>query len=279
MIGLVRRRGAADIPAAFKGSRLRDKAERLARLFFEAQATGKFEFDSSQWKPAKDALKLDTHGKCAYCEAPTSVVAHGDVEHFRPKSIYWWLAFFYDNYLFSCQICNQNFKGDNFPLTGAREQPPAMPASHPTGAALTALVDLLTHDPQSASDDDLRQRWAAEDADLVDPYLQNPEPLFRYEVDVNNEEVWIRSAGGARADRAIAASEKYLGLNREELRRERFVMYAPLAAFGQLLSIPGLPATARQMSEAEVVRMQAASEPFAGMRRFFARIWGLPPAA
>jgi hypothetical protein len=51
-------------------------------------------------------------------EATTKQVAHGDVEHYRPKSIYWWLAYCYDNYLVSCQICNEVFKRDKFPIAG-----------------------------------------------------------------------------------------------------------------------------------------------------------------
>lgn len=63
-------------------------------------------FVSSRWGKAKPQLLKESSGKCAYCETPTSVVAFGDVEHYRPKSKYWWLAYCYDNYLASCQICN-----------------------------------------------------------------------------------------------------------------------------------------------------------------------------
>jgi hypothetical protein len=251
----------------------------LAKIFFDGQLSGKLEFDSAQWKPAKAALKQDTYGKCAYCEAPTSVVAHGDVEHFRPKSIYWWLAFCFDNYLYSCQICNQSFKGDNFPVFGVQQAAPEMPAALPQGEMLETLLGQLTHDPQFLSDATLQERWGPEEAHLVHPYLEDPARLFRYEVDGANEEIWIRSAGSERADRAMEASERYLGLNREELRRERFIMYAPLAAFGQILAVPELPSLARERSEAEILRMQAPSEPYAGMQRFFARSWGLPALA
>ena len=48
----------------------------------------KHEFKSYVWKAAKDQLKTETGGKCAYCEAPTTLVAYGDVEHYRPKSVY-----------------------------------------------------------------------------------------------------------------------------------------------------------------------------------------------
>ena len=70
--------------------------------------------DSGVWRRAKAHLKAETHGKCAYCESSTSTVAYGDVEHFRPKSVYWWLAYCYDNFSYSCQLCNQLYKKATF---------------------------------------------------------------------------------------------------------------------------------------------------------------------
>ena len=37
------------------------------------------------------------------------------VEHYRPLAIYPELAMQYDNYLWSCDICNRSHKGDRFP--------------------------------------------------------------------------------------------------------------------------------------------------------------------
>ena len=62
------------------------------------------EFISHRWNEAKKQLLAETRDKCAYCEPPISVVAFGDIEHYRPKSIYWWLAYCYDN--FSCSMSN-----------------------------------------------------------------------------------------------------------------------------------------------------------------------------
>ena len=81
-------------------------------------------------KSVKNALKKDQHGKCAFCEAKVEHIAHGDVEHFRPKKGfrqsstddlgrpgYYWLAYAWGNLFFACQICNQRHKGNLFPLT------------------------------------------------------------------------------------------------------------------------------------------------------------------
>jgi len=233
-------------------------------------------YKSSAWKPAKAALRRETHDKCAYCEASTAVTAHGDVEHFRPKSLYWWLAYCYDNYLFSCQICNQSYKGDNFPVLGARMTGISLPGTCPSaGSDRQALVDALSWDSSALDDDTVRARWMVEDADLVHPCFEDPEPLIRYEVDPVNEEVWLRSAGGVRADRFVGASAAFLGINREELRRDRHRMYRSMLVLKTVLE-RDIPTDLQRDIEAEILNLQSAAQPYAGMHRYFARVWGLP---
>ena len=89
MIKLTR---TTESPAGFAGEQRIEKNLALIRL---RQDGGKA--DSGVWRRAKAHLKEETRGKCAYCESTTSTVAYGDVEHFRPKSVYWWLAYCYDN--------------------------------------------------------------------------------------------------------------------------------------------------------------------------------------
>ena len=103
MIPLVRDRGT--IHANFHGQKKRDFEEDLVCDRRQALRDDvKQKFASGRWKEAKPQLLAETFGKCAYCEAPTHEVAFGDVEHYRPKSEYWWLAYNYDNYLASCQL-------------------------------------------------------------------------------------------------------------------------------------------------------------------------------
>ena len=56
----------------------------------------------------KNALKDETHQKCAYCEAKVTDVSHGDIEHIVPKSLNKEKTFEWENLTFSCQVCNQN---------------------------------------------------------------------------------------------------------------------------------------------------------------------------
>lgn len=64
----------------------------------------------------KEKLKEIFQHKCAFCETNTYAGAHKDVEHFRPKKLYYWLSYEWSNLLLSCQICNRDNKRTRFPL-------------------------------------------------------------------------------------------------------------------------------------------------------------------
>ncbi len=53
----------------------------------------------------KSALKTTYHGKYAYCEQDVSDHFF-HIEHYRPKSVYYWLAYSWDNLLVCCDKCN-----------------------------------------------------------------------------------------------------------------------------------------------------------------------------
>jgi uncharacterized protein (TIGR02646 family) len=54
--------------------------------------------------------------KCAYCETR---IEQSHVEHYRPKSKYFWLAYSWDNLLLACSTCNTH-KSDHFDISGAQ---------------------------------------------------------------------------------------------------------------------------------------------------------------
>jgi len=86
----------------------------------------------------KAQLEACHHGKCCYCETVIpQPYAYSHVEHWRPKSSsrqerdeervrpgYYWLAYSWDNLLWSCAFCNSS-KSDLFPL-----EDPAARARH-----------------------------------------------------------------------------------------------------------------------------------------------------
>ena len=102
---------------------------RNARAYNSGQK--KFDFDSNVYahKTVKAALRKAQHDKCCFCESKVTHISYGDVEHFRPKagarqksgaklerSGYYWLAYEWSNLFLSCQLCNQRYKENLFPL-------------------------------------------------------------------------------------------------------------------------------------------------------------------
>lgn len=71
----------------------------------------------SHWRePDVRGALIAMHGQvCAYCQGGLPHNDSGDVEHFRPKSEYWWLAYDFGNYLLSCSRCNRICKQKEFP--------------------------------------------------------------------------------------------------------------------------------------------------------------------
>lgn len=268
MIHLDRVRSTQTIPASFRGKLRVSKA--LTLLVNPGKAR---QFDSKYWKKAKDQLKAESFGKCAYCEAPTSLVAYGDVEHFRPKSIYWWLAYCYDNYLFSCQICNQQYKKDSFPLRdGAERLAEPVLAPGATETARETFVQGMSPDPfvesQGMAWADFAGVCRNEQALLLNPYVDHPEQHFAWEADSVLKSVYLRPRIGASQDIHDAA-ERYFGLNRTELLLERWKVYAELETFRAVLASGLLQGDIKQQVEAQIRQMMQADAPFSGMCRFF----------
>lgn len=134
------------------------------------------------WCDIKPYLSELSHGKCWYCESRTQLGVSA-VDHFRPKNGdearvghkgYWWLAFDWKNYRFSCAYCNSRMteeteggKWDHFPLLN-----PAERASENNRAADERPCLL---DPLDPSDPDLL--WFNEEG--------MPEPRYTEQEDVD----------------------------------------------------------------------------------------------
>jgi hypothetical protein len=238
--------------------------------------------DSAVWKAAKPQLKAESFGKCAYCEAPTSTVAHGDVEHFRPKDIYWWLAYCYFNYAYGCQVCNQSNKGTKFPLKtgGAPIAPPAKPTPL-DDTTIAALIDAVVPNPLEAPGAALiafRKAIADEGGLLVDPYEDTPETFFRYSVKTGTKEVHIAPAAttGKPLLRSNATID-VLGLNREELVGHRYKIYSTLE-LARVVFASTDPAT-KKLAEDLLRDAMSPDSDHSGMARYFVlKKWKLPIA-
>ena len=71
-------------------------------------------------KSVKNILKKIYNNKCAYCE-DTLLNKYGHIEHYRPKSLYFWLAYSWSNLLPICEMCNIA-KSNYFNILGERSK-------------------------------------------------------------------------------------------------------------------------------------------------------------
>ena len=208
---MIRIRKPAEPPAVLRtrglAETVRCKAAYEANSAAYEAGTAKLSFDDGIYghSAVKESLVLAQHGKCAFCEAKLTHVAYGDVEHFRPKGGYrqhgadplgrpgyYWLAYEWSNLYLSCQLCNQRFKKNAFPLADAGQR------------CRNHLGDLAGEDPQ-----------------FIDPGAEDPEAHIEFAA----EQPKARN-GSLRGEVTIEA----LGLRRERLRENRFERYRMLLA-------------------------------------------------
>ena len=185
MIRLRRDRSRAVIDHNFYGQRKEafEKELLINQRRIRRGEIQKHTFKSNHWKPAKEQLFAETGGKCAYCETPTSPIAFGDVDHYRPKSSYWWLAYCYDNYLISCQLCNQRFKRDDFPIQNRKMKAPII-RRNTTDVFIASKAGTIAPNPlnQGEVNDFIRQH-KQERPLLLNPYFDDPVEYFAWRAD------------------------------------------------------------------------------------------------
>jgi hypothetical protein len=128
----------------------------------EAQGLGAT-IDFAGYGAVKSELAEMQNNKCCYCEDRPQQPKFRDVEHYRPKALYWWLAWTWENLLYSCTDCNREWKRSQFPLDNegmrliAEDIPPG--AEHPlildpSDPAIDPL-DEIRFLPEKAA----RERW------------------------------------------------------------------------------------------------------------------------
>jgi len=280
MISLKRVRTATGIPAGFCDK----KREALELRLLKAKRDGQLSplFKAAPWKSAKKQLRVESFIKCAYCES-VAEAQHGDVEHFRPKSLWWWLSMCYDNYLLSCQICNQVYKGDKFPM-GAGGKTQSEPVVNPgdTEAALKTLFGTFAPDPISTTTGRTLQSYlddcVKEKPLLIHPCQENPEDYFVYEAvppaGPIKGSVMVRPRKPTHKPR-IEACEECFGINREELCEQRYSRYEILETTWRAWD------QAASAGKADIVKILALmlhpEQPFVGMSRYFVcEVWKVP---
>ncbi len=119
-----------------------------------------FQFDSAIFghQDVKRVLVAMHHGKCCYCESHVRHISPGTIDHYRPKAAsrqragdafirpgYYWLAYQWENLLFSCPACNQIYKRTQFPLRDPTRR--ALSHLHPLAQEEALLIDPSKDDP------------------------------------------------------------------------------------------------------------------------------------
>lgn len=151
------------------------RRDNLVRLRGLGRAPKSAEIDGYGPPEVRSALRKAQHGKCAWCEDHVRE-KYNDLDHYRPKAEadrtpgstdrhgYWWLAYDWDNLLYSCPDCNRPpAKGIQFPLDrGSRA---LQPEQSPPGDELPLLLDPAdcnTHPASHIGFRDSSSGWRAE---------------------------------------------------------------------------------------------------------------------
>lgn len=289
MIRLRRSRSKTDIHTNFyeKKKSAFEKELLINQRHIRRGAIQKHVFNSNRWKPAKKQLFAETGGKCAYCEAKTEIVSFGDVEHYRPKSSYWWLAYCYDNYLVSCQLCNQKFKRDDFPIQNRKMRSPVI-RRNTTDAYITSKAGTIAPNPLNQDEvDDFIREHKQERPFLLNPYFDDPAEYFAWraddvlrevEVSPNSENFQVEvivNTENPEVESIAAASIQYYGLNRMELKVERYDIYHKYHVFKTTLEDDRIRPETQEHNINAIERMKAPGAPFAGMIRYFDELFSV----
>ncbi len=183
----------------------------------------------------KTELSAAQHGKCAFCEAKITHVSYGHIEHYRPKAGYkqskndelhkpgyFWLAYTWENLLFSCELCNSRHKGNLFPL------------ANPKSRAKSATDNLADEQPL-----------------FVDPASQNPSDVIRFRKHV---------PFAVKSNTAGKQTIQSLGLKREALNEHRSALLLWIVTMWQTISLLRKSDSAeamRRLKQAEITLRSA----------------------
>lgn len=268
-------RDRAQIHQNFKGETRRehlvDLYQAAADDLLDDKTTKKRVFSSTRWKKVKDQLGIETHGKCAFCETPTDASYWGDVEHFRPKSIHWWLAYCYDNFLYSCAPCN-GAKSNNFEPLGNPLVAPDV-TGNPTESELWDIAQDFAPDPEDLNAvTQFEQKCLEEESSLPNPYQEDVEELFAWKAIPEVEEVIaIPLSQNARSEVVVDAAVRIIDINREELRTQRYGVYERIERMHDLLS--SVDPEAVDIGKGLLELASAAKSPYSAMVRYFVKQW------
>lgn len=106
--------------------------------------------------------------RCPICE--NQLNKYDDIDHYRPKSHYWWLAYNYKNYMLYCDLCNRMYKKEQFPLF---------------------VENNVSYEEKHRTSFENRDQTDKEQTLIFNPAFDNPKELFHLEFRLPTERAGI----------------------------------------------------------------------------------------
>lgn len=247
---MIRLKEKPQCPVNLKEKKVLTKTDEIRKKVASGTKPTSKEF-TNYWGISREVLHKHQNSKCCYCERIRELKRESDLEHFRPKAKveedsahfgYWWLAYDFNNYLFSCKICNEDYKKSKFPLV------------NPDSRAYKETDDLALEHPY-----------------LINPYDENPEDFIGYYWEgYKSKYVKMISKTSDTLKRAERTAE-VAGLNRISLMEERsrlLIIWEGLVTsmhYALIKNSDHLIKKAHDMILSETSSKKA----FTGFRRFF----------
>jgi uncharacterized protein (TIGR02646 family) len=245
------------VPATLESNKVKEVKRKMTEQVERGEAITSKDFQS-HWRNEEVKKTLWEHHdhKCCYCERKRDLKRESDVEHFRPKAAvaedkdhpgYWWLAYDWENYFFSCKLCNQAYKKEHFPLL-------------PDGKRAYKTEDPLSDEKQV----------------LIHPIDEEPAEFIGFDWQ-HAKSVLVKAVGLDDHYRGHQTVNELTGINDPVVMRERAEIIPELQGIAQVLIFAKFQNNQPLIKEySERIKQETSShKEFAGFRRAFFRAWGL----
>lgn len=129
------------------------------KAFGENIQLKRYEKGDYRHQDIKGKLKGIYHNKCAFCESDLNS-QYGQVEHYRPKKVYYWMSLSWSNLLLACEICNGK-KSDKFEINGIKAvyKNETLSNIHSKTADYDQLEKPLLINPEQETEESLREHF------------------------------------------------------------------------------------------------------------------------
>lgn len=243
-----------EVPASLKHNSIQIHLNSLRNLLRTRKLNSK-DFKSSVWlkDDVRKTLSESQFKKCCYCEKQLELKREVDVDHFRPKTKvtenaehpgYWWLAYDWDNYLYSCKQCNSDHKINHFPVANEENR--------------------ISVEGENTDE---------EQALLINPYFEDPSNFLAYDYQDREdipEGVWVTARGDDAQMRGKHTAD-ICGLNRSDLitRRARVLKTLILALRSYDVAMESENQTKIKRAKQTLKLLLDPYDTFLGMKKYF----------